>query len=153
MSADAKTTASHLNNLIETCKDGQKGFEEAAAIVHCNDLKAQLQDLSRQRAEFATALQSEVSRLGVTPEKGGSIAGAIHRGWINLKTALTSNDDQAVINECERGEDSAVAAYQEAMKADLAPQVTAMLSTQYQKVKAAHDKIRDLRDSGKLQKA
>jgi uncharacterized protein (TIGR02284 family) len=153
MSADAKTTASQLNSLIEICKDGQKGFQEAAEIVHCNELKAELQGYSRQRAEFATVLQSEVSRLGVTPEKGGSVAGAIHRGWINLKTALTSNDDQAVINECERGEDSAVAAYQDAMKADLAPQVTALLSKQYQSVKQAHDKIRDLRDSGKLQKA
>ncbi len=112
-----------------------------------------MQSYARQRAEFATALQSEVARLGVKPEKDGSIAGAIHRGWINLKTALTSNDDQAVINECERGEDSAVEAYQEAMKADLAPQVQALVSKQYQSVKAAHDKIRDLRDSGKLQKA
>jgi uncharacterized protein (TIGR02284 family) len=150
MSADAKTTASHLNNLIETCKDGQDGFHQAAEKVHCDQLRAELESYSRQRAEFATSLQSEVSRLGVTPEKGGSIAGAMHRGWINLKTALTSNDDQAVINECERGEDSAVAAYQEAMKADLAPQVQQMLSRQYQTVKATHDKIRDLRDSGKL---
>lgn len=153
MSADPKTTASHLNNLIETCKDGQKGFQEAAEKVHCNELKAELQSYSRQRAEFAAALQSEVARLGVEPEKSGSMAGAIHRGWINLKTALTSNDDQAVISECERGEDSAVAAYQDAMKADLAPQVTALVSKQYQSVKQAHDKIRDLRDSGKLQKA
>lgn len=150
MSADAKTTASHLNNLIETCKDGQKGFHEAAEKVHCNELRAELESYSRQRAEFASALQSEVSRLGVEPEKGGSISGAIHRGWINLKTALTSNDDQAVINECERGEDSAVEAYQEALKADLAPQVQQVLSRQYQTVKATHDKIRDLRDSGKL---
>jgi len=153
MSADPKTTASYLNNLIETCKDGQEGFKQAAENVHCQDLKAELQSYSRQRAEFAAALQSEVARLGVEPEKSGSLAGAMHRGWINLKTALTSNDDQAVINECERGEDSAVEAYQEAMKADLAPQVTALLSKQYQSVKAAHDKIRDLRDSGKLQKA
>lgn len=150
MSADAKTTASHLNSLIETCKDGQKGFHEAAEKVHCNELRAELEGYSRQRAEFASVLQNEVTRLGVEPEKGGSFAGAIHRGWINLKTALTSNDDQAVINECERGEDSAVSAYQDAMKADLAPQVQAMLSRQYQSVKATHDKIRDLRDSGKL---
>ncbi len=150
MSADAKTTASQLNNLIEICKDGQEGFKLAAEKVTCNDLRSTLQECSRQRAEFATALQSEVARLGVTPEKAGSTLAAVHRGWINLKTALTSNDDKAVINECERGEDSAVAAYEEAIKAELLPNVQNLVSRQYQTVKATHDKIRDIRDSAKM---
>jgi uncharacterized protein (TIGR02284 family) len=153
MSADAKTTASQLNNLIEICKDGQEGFKQAAEKVNCSELRATLLECSRQRAEFAAALQGEVARLGVTPEKDGSTLGAVHRGWINLKTALTSNDDQAVISECERGEDSAVEAYQDALKAELLPNVQNLVSRQFQTVKATHDKIRDLRDSGKLEKA
>ena len=151
MSADAKTTASQLNSLIEICKDGQQGFQQAAEKVNCNELRATLQECSRQRAEFAAALQGEVARLGVTPEKDGSVTGSLHRGWINLKTALTSNEDKAIISECERGEDSAVEAYQDALKAELLPNVQNLVSRQYQTVKATHDKIRDIRDSAKMQ--
>jgi len=151
MSADAKATASQLNSLIEICKDGQEGFKQAAEKVNCNELRATLQECSRQRAEFAAALQGEVARLGVTPEKDGSVTGSLHRGWINLKTALTSNEDKAIISECERGEDSAVEAYQDALKAELLPNVQNLVSRQYQTVKATHDKIRDIRDSAKMQ--
>ncbi|MGC4004777.1 MAG: PA2169 family four-helix-bundle protein [Pirellulales bacterium] len=147
---DTKDTAAQLNNLIEICKDGEEGFKQAADNVKCQDLRSTLMECSRQRAEFASALQSQVARFGQTPEKGGSMLGSMHRGWINLKTAFTTNDDQAVINECERGEDSAVAAYVDAMKKELPTDVQSLVSRQYQTVKATHDKIRDIRDSGKL---
>ncbi|MEO7318692.1 MAG: PA2169 family four-helix-bundle protein, partial [Chthoniobacteraceae bacterium] len=82
------------------------------------------------------------------PETAGSVSGALHRGWIDLKAALTSKDEHAILAECERGEDSAVAHYTEALADEGLPgHVTATLQTQYKAVKAAHDRVRDLRDS------
>src|SRR4051794_5224301 len=98
---------STLNTLIETCKDGQEGFKDAAEGVERSDLKTFFYEMSQQRAQFVGELQSLVRDLGGDPETSGSIAGAMHRGWINIKSAVTGKDEKAILNECERGEDTA----------------------------------------------
>ena len=87
---------------------GEKGFKEAAGAVKDPQLKSLFQEYSQQRHRFATELQSQAQGLGESePEKTSSTAGAMHRAWINLKSAVTSGDDKAILSECERGEDSA----------------------------------------------
>ena len=93
---------STLNNLIETCKDGQEGFRTAAEGVKNSDLKTLFNTYSQQRAQFAGELQNEVGRLGGDPEKTGSIAATLHRGWINIKSTVTGEDEGAVISEIGR---------------------------------------------------
>ncbi len=144
-----KEIVSTLNNLIETCKDGQEGFKTAAENVEDSNMKSLFYDLSQQRARFAGELQQQVRRLGSEPEESGSVAGSMHRGWMNLKTAVTSKDDQAILNECERGEDSAVEAYKEAMEADLPGDIARTVSSQYDDIKAAHDQVRALRNQAR----
>jgi uncharacterized protein (TIGR02284 family) len=97
-----------LNELVETCKDGQDGFRTAAEGVKNAELATLFNTYSQQRGQFASELQNEVRRSGGDPEKTGSTAAALHRGWINIKSAVTGEDEGAVISECERGEDSAV---------------------------------------------
>ena len=144
--AQQKEIISTINGLIETLKDGQEGFKQAAEAVKDTKLKSLFGEFSQQRARFARELQSEANRFGETePKKGSSATGAIHRAWIDLKAAATSGDDHAILAECERGEDSAVKEYKEAMEADLAPPVREIVSRQYSEVKSAHDRIRSLR--------
>jgi uncharacterized protein (TIGR02284 family) len=135
---------STLNNLIETCKDGQNGFTTASDGVNRSDLKNLFMNYAQQRAEFARELQQEVRNLGGDPEKSGSVAATLHRGWIDIKTAVTGNDESVVIAECERGEDSAVSNYKDALEQNLPPKVQALVLRQYTEVKAAHDRIRSL---------
>ncbi len=72
----------------------------------------------------------------------------MHRAWINLKSAITSGDDHAILTECERGEDSAVNEYKKAMEAEeLSAPIRETISRQYSDVKGAHDRIRALRDA------
>jgi uncharacterized protein (TIGR02284 family) len=147
MSTTTSTIASVLNSLIETCKDGQEGFRNAAENVKNTDYKSLFAELSAQRQQFVSQLQNLVSGLGEDSEKSGSVAGALHRGWIDLKSALTSGDEHAILAECERGEDSAVAEYREALDRDDLPQnVRNVVQQQSMGVKAAHDRVRDLRD-------
>jgi uncharacterized protein (TIGR02284 family) len=138
---------STLNNLIETCKDGQEGFQQAAEGVQDSQLKTLFYEFGQQRARFAGELQALVRELGGDPEDSSSTAGALHRGWINIKSAITGQDDSAILNECERGEDVAKNAYKDALEDNLPANVMTTVQDQYSAVQAAHDQIRALRDS------
>ena len=138
---------STLNNLIETCKDGQEGFKHAADGIDRSDIKSLFFEYSQQRAQFAGELQSFVQSLGGDPEKSGSVAGALHRGWINIKSAVTGRDESNILAECERGEDSAKNAYKEALEEPLPANITEVIQRQYEAVLSAHDRIKALRDA------
>ena len=139
-----------LNNLIEALKDGQEGFKQAAEGVSNPQLKSLFRDYSQQRSRFATALQSEARSHGETkPETSSSATGALHRGWINLKSAITGGDEHAILAECERGEDSAVEEYKKALDDGLTQSAQELVSSQFADIKAAHDRIKSLRDASK----
>jgi uncharacterized protein (TIGR02284 family) len=147
--AQQKETISTINDLIETLKDGQEGFRQAAEAVGDQELKSLFNECSLQRARFVGELQSEAVTLGESkPEDSGSITGALHRSWINLKSAIAKRDDHAILQECERGEDSAVHEYEDALEdKDVTGPVREIISRQFEKVKSVHDRIKHLRDA------
>ena len=149
--AQQKEIISTVNSLIGTLKDGQRGFKEAAEAVKDPQLKTLFNEYSLQRSRFAGELQSEAIRLGESkPEDSSSVVGGMHRAWIDLKSAVTSGDDHAILAECERGEDSAVKEYRDAIdKEELSSPIRQMVSRQYTEVQNAHDRIKQLRDSAK----
>ena len=147
--AQQKEVISTVNGLIETLKDGEKGFKEAAEAVKDPQLKSLFREYSQQRSRFANELQSQAKSLGESnPEETSSAAGAMHRAWINLKSAVTSGDDKAILSECERGEDSAVHEFEEAMQ-DLSSPIREIVSRQFSEIKIAHDRVKQLRDAAK----
>lgn len=143
MASDAQVVST-LNNLIQTCRDGQEGFRTAAEGVANPELKELFQRYSRQRASFAGELRDEVRRLGGEAVESGSVTGSFHRGWMDLKAALTGEDERAVLGECERGEKAALAAYREALGVDLPASTRAMVERQFAEVKEAHQHVRGL---------
>jgi uncharacterized protein (TIGR02284 family) len=136
-----------LNNLIETCRDGQQGFKDAAEAVNDSELKTLFYEYSQQRAQFGAVLMELVRELGGDPTHSGSTAGALHRGWIELKSAITGGSDQAILNECERGEDSAKDNYREALERNLPANIADVVRQQATAVQAAHNRVRELRNS------
>lgn len=136
---------SELNDLIETCKDGENGFREASQEVKNPALKTLFLDFANQRGQYATELQQHVTKLGQTPETTGSVAGSLHRRWMDLKSAITGKSDQAIIDECERGEDIALQSYRDALSKDIPSDLKSIIERQYGGVKTAHDKVRDLK--------
>lgn len=144
---DRDDIVSTLNGLIETCKDGANGFRTAADGVEDASLKRLFASYAEQRAQFAAELERLVTSLGGSPADSGHVAGAVHRGWINLKSAVTGKDDGAVISECERGEDFAKERYQKALESTLPVDVRATVERQYMQVKEAHDHVRSLERS------
>lgn len=145
----ADNAYSTLNELLETCRDGQNGFDTAAKAVNDPALKAELMQYSMQRQDFAAELRAAIAALGDRPNDGGSVAAAIHRGWIDLKSMVGMSDRHSILAECERGEDSAVKAYREAIQQGLPPVVATIVQTQYEQVQRVHDRVRALRDASK----
>ena len=143
---------SMLNDLIETSKDGENGFRSAAEDAKSAELKATFLRRAEDCAKGASELQQLVSRMGGKPEQGGSVAGAMHRGWMDLKAKVANRDDLAILEECERGEDVAKAKYRKALDASLPDDVRAVVQRQYDGVVSNHDAVRDLRDRYRLQK-
>ena len=148
--AQQKEIISTINDLIETLKDGQEGFKQASEAVKDTNLKSLFSEYSLQRSKFAGELQAEARQMGEhDPEDSSSVSGSMHRAWINIKSAITSGDDHSILAECERGEDSAVKEYKEALEADLSSPIRAIVARQYSEVQSAHDRVKQLRDAAK----
>ena len=136
-----------LNDLLESSRDGEYGFTACAEHADSAQLKSVFQRHARECAAAAVELEHEVRRLGGEPASGGTVAGALHRGWVSVKSALSVHDDKAVLQECERGEDAAVARYRKALKATLPLDVRALVERQSQGAQRNHDEVRGLRDT------
>ena len=141
-----------LNDLVETSKDGEKGFRAAAEDTKNTELQSEFLRRAQDCATGAADLQQRVARLGGKPEEGGSVAGAVHRGWVNLKGAVSSRTDLAILEECERGEDVAKARYRKALEVTLPEGIREVVQRQYDGVMRNHDQIRDLRDRYRAKK-
>ena len=138
-----------LNGLIESSKDGEYGFKECAEHAKSPNIKSVLAARSADCASGAAELQRLVATYGGEPESGGSALGALHRGWVSVRSALTSKDDLAVLQEAERGEDSSLKAYREAAAKSLPADVQAVVAKQLQGAQKNHDQIKALRDTVK----
>ena len=131
MANDNDAVVSVLNDLIETCKDGANGFRTSAAAVKSPEAKALFTSRVQLIEHAAAELQAAVRRLGGDPETTGSVAATLHRGWIDLKSAVTGKDDAAIITECERGEQVAVKNYEDALEKGLPADVRTIVERQY----------------------
>lgn len=147
MASQDADTIKVINHLIETARDGEEAFKTAAKAAKDSSLQEMFTNYAQQRARFVEELQLQVRRLGGDPGTRGSIAGALHRGWMNIKGMVAGSTDDGLIREAERGEDVAVSAYQDALEKDLPVDVQAIVERQYLQVKEAHDRVSALERS------
>ena len=136
-----RTARGTLNHLIETCRDGERGFRYAANHVSDPDLKALFLDIAAERQQFAEALLPHAHRLGGEMESEGSVAGALHRGWMTVKDALGTHDDVAIVREAARGERAAIAAYRDALGGMLPPISRDLIESQCVRAEHAYRRI------------
>lgn len=146
MTSDMNEIRSTLNDLIESCKDSEEGYRVAADRVKDAEIRALFINFSRQRAQLAAQLQAEAIGIGGDPETSGSTAGAIHRGWLGLKSAVTTDNDLAVLDEAESGEDAIVKNYHHALAKDLPKDIRTIVERQYRDIQETHNQVRSLRD-------
>jgi uncharacterized protein (TIGR02284 family) len=147
MSDDAKAA----KELVETLKDGERGFADAAEKVRDSEHPAwaeTLQRLSGQRAGFAREIVDMGHQYGDDVDESGSVAAAVHRGWLSLKDALTGDDAGAVLAAAATGEDHAVSEYEKALEMDLSAGFREVVARQHGEVVAARDEVKALQAAG-----
>ena len=143
MSDDEKVA----KDLVETLKDGERGFASAAEKLRDSDRAewaTTLQRLSEQRAGFRREIVEMGHEYGDDVDESGSVAATVHRGWISLKDALTGDDAGGVLGAAVTGEDHAVSEYEKAEKADLSAGFRAVVARQHAAVVAARDEVKAL---------
>ncbi|HSV34058.1 MAG TPA: PA2169 family four-helix-bundle protein [Ramlibacter sp.] len=151
MSGDRDDVVDALNDLAECCKDGEYGFRACAEQAERSDLKSVFLQRADDCRGAAQELYEQIRQCGGKADEGGSFAGAMHRGWVSVKAALSTYDDKAVLEECERGEDNALARYRKALKQPLPAGVKLIVERQMQGVQRNHDQIKMLRDQFRAQ--
>jgi uncharacterized protein (TIGR02284 family) len=149
--ADQNEVRDILQDLIETNRDGQNGYREAAEHIKDPEIRSFFQEQSLERARFAGELEDLIREFGESnPDRSGSVAGTLHRKWIDAKSAL-GGSDHTILESAEQGEDSAKKAYEKALSASLPANVIEVVGRQAESVRAAHDHVKMVRD--RLKKA
>lgn len=133
-----------LNDLIKISKDGELGFLQAAENVQDQKLKSIFQEKAEGCRQAIHTLQSHINDLGSEATDTGSMLGAMHRGWVNVKSILTGYDDHAILIECKRGEDEAKKTYENALKENLPEDIRTTVQHQCEGVQANSDLIDSL---------
>ena len=143
---DTKDLINALNDLIETCKDGEYGFSSSAEHLR----NAEVRELFMRRADgchtAAAELRTQVQALGGDAEDSGTVVGAAHRGWVAVKGKLAGYSDKSILEETERGEDSAMNRYRRVLQMDLPQDVRGIVERQFLGVQRNHEQVRSLRD-------
>ena len=145
-------TVDVLHDLIEINNDRVAGFEKAVADINDEnvDLKAVFLGYATQSRKFSQELTALVAARGGEAETGNSVAGTLHRAWIDVKSLFGGSDRSSILSEAERGEDAIKKAYQTALTdGGLSGETLQTVTNQSQDINAAHDSIKALRDISK----
>lgn len=142
---------SGLNLLLTRNYDAEKGFTEAAQKIRNPVLKDFFQGSARQRYDFGHSLKDEIEKLGGEPETGSSFKADLHRGWINLREVISSNNAAVILEECERGEEAALKDYRKVLQQqELTPSSRQLVERQEQTIfenkKHVHKLIRNFKN-------
>ena len=143
MSDDEKVA----KDLVETLKDGERGFAAAAEKLRDSDRAewaTTLQRLAEQRAGFRREIVEMGHEYGEDVDESGSVAASLHRGWISLKDALTGDDAGSVLGAAVTGEDHAVSEYEKGLEKDLSAGFRELVTRQHASIVAARDEVKAL---------
>lgn len=149
MAMDKDDVIDTLNELIETCKDGELGFRDCAENIRDPSIQQMMMTAADRCRQGADELQREVQLLGGKAETSGSLAGSAHRRWVDIKGTIMGKDEASVLAECERGEDVAKESYQRALKQELPANIRSIVERQYRGVLENHDRVRALERAAK----
>jgi uncharacterized protein (TIGR02284 family) len=133
-----------LNHLIETCRDGERGFRFAAGHVTSPPVRELFAEAAAQRQRFAADLLPHAQRLGGDAPAEGTVPGALHRGWMTVMGALTQHDEKSILAEADRGDTAAANAYRDALEGFVHPTVRPLIEAQYGELIKMRDRIHEL---------
>jgi len=135
-----------LNELIETSKDGEKELTRAAEDARGPDLVRAFSDAEEANRTASAELQDQVRLLGGTAEQDGSLKAAARRSWTSVKAMVSSRDDSAIMEECERCQSHIRGRYADALELDLPEPIRSVVERRHQAIVETHYRLLDLRN-------
>lgn len=138
-----------LSHLTTINRDAEAGLVAAARDIKNSELETLFADYAKQHAKFAEELAGEIARLGGRVSEPGSVEGAVQRGWMGVKAALSGNSTAGILASCEGFEESAAVAYDNAAEESFTGQPQALVQKQRQQVRGFHTRLVRLRDEVK----
>ncbi|RXJ44398.1 ferritin-like domain-containing protein [Gelidibacter gilvus] len=136
-----------LNDLLEKNYDAEKGFKMAAENAKHGGLKTYFSGKAQERYNFGHELKTELKNFGQEPDKGGSVTGAAHRTWMEVKSWFSTDDDEAMLEEAIRGEKASVAEYKDVLNETALPgSIQQLLETQKNAIEHGLVNIKRLED-------
>jgi uncharacterized protein (TIGR02284 family) len=138
------TTTSNLNNVLQYLHDSVNGLNECVSLAEGTDFTSYLSQVSQARASYITEIENLVVGENAEPKSSGSLAGPLHRIFLDLKSYLTSKNNESIKNEILRGDEVLIKAYNEALQHETAAPVKDLLSKQLQEIHQALVKITEL---------
>jgi len=138
-----------LNDLLENARDGEYGFRTCAEQVETASAKQLFATRATGCQDAAAELSGLIMEYGGEPASGGTVAGALHRGWVQVKGSVGADSELSILESCERGEDTAIARYRKALKQALPADVRAVVQRQAAGAQKNHDQIRYLRNAAR----
>jgi uncharacterized protein (TIGR02284 family) len=153
MAQNNEEVIGYLNDLIETCKDGEKGFRAAATRLGKDgepELRTVLNLYAQQRAGFTAELQNEILRRGGEPAESGHVSATFRRGWLDVKSALkiapnhSGDHESDILATCDAAERAAMENYEDVLKKMLPADLLSIVENQYAEIRQAHGRLRSL---------
>jgi uncharacterized protein (TIGR02284 family) len=143
---DNNAQVATLETLTTTLIDSINGYEESAKHTENGRLRQLFEEHAQDRRRVADDLRSEIRRLGGDPPDDGSFRGKTHQTWLDLKSAVTGRDDEAIVNSVEAGEDYLKEKFETALGSDeLSGEARQTIERAYQSVRSGHDKMSALK--------
>jgi len=136
-----------LQDLLEKNYDAEKGFKKAIENTDHTALKTYLKKEAIKRNRFATEIDFEIRALNAQPTEKGSAAATVHRAWIDFKSAIAGSDDEAILEECIRGEKASVEEYENVIKKHKLPaKIEQVITKQLDEIQKTLNNVRRLED-------
>ena len=113
--ASRAAAADTLNELLYFVNDRIAGYERAVAESQDADLRGYYKQLVSQSQQFATVLNSALTRQGGERQTATTVKGKLYRGLMSALATVTGHDEQALLAANIHGEAWAIKAYEAAL--------------------------------------
>lgn len=143
----SKKISNKLKEILEKNHDAEAGYSAAAKMASNINLKKFFTERAQNRFVFGHELIDEIKFYGKEVYNGYGRKENNHRNWMDLKSTLSNNNDEAILKEAIRGEKIAIEDYNAILKGTiLASSTKKVLEEQYHSVISAFEKVKTLED-------
>ncbi|TBU75077.1 hypothetical protein DNK06_18470 [Pseudomonas daroniae] len=133
-----------LNELIAIIRDGQRFYEHAYGEVKDVRLQALFRDMSQTKNQVIQALSVKVAANQEEPTSSGTVVGKLRQAYADARATLSSDEEATYVAQLEEAEDRILHAFEDALES-AEPDVRALLAVEMPKIRACHDRMRDLK--------